>query len=219
MERAGVRLLGSPHSQRDLLGARVLVIGLTGGIGTGKTEVIHVLRDLGAVVFESDKIAHSSYEPGTEAHGQIVNRFGEEVLSESGYIDRKALGKIVFADSARRLELEEIVWPATRKRTLALLKQEEKRGTKVVAVEVPKLFESGWDKIADLVWTVESPRGEIGKRVEQRSGLNTSDTDARVAAQMTRTERTERADQVIENDGTLEDLRNRVREIWESIPK
>lgn len=197
----------------------MIVIGLTGGIGTGKTEVTLVLRELGAVVFESDKLAHSSYEPGSEAHGQIVSCFGEEILSDSGFVDRKALGKIVFADSARRRELEEIVWPATRKLTLALLKEEENRGTEIVVVEVPKLFESGWDKLADAVWTVESPRGEINKRVEDRSGMNESEVDARVAAQLTPEQRIEKADVTIMNDGTLEDLRTQIPRIWDSIPK
>jgi dephospho-CoA kinase len=197
----------------------VIVIGLTGGIGTGKTEVTHVLRELGAVVFESDKLAHSSYEPGTEAHGQIVSCFGEEVLSDSGFVDRNALGKIVFADSARRRELEEIVWPATRKLALALLKEEENRGTEFVVVEVPKLFESGWDKLADAVWTVESPRGEVNSRVEDRSGLDESEIDARVAAQLTPEQRIEKADVTIMNDGTLEELRTQISRIWDSIPK
>ncbi|MDG0865731.1 dephospho-CoA kinase [Candidatus Lucifugimonas marina] len=197
----------------------MIVIGLTGGIGTGKTEVTHVLRELGAVVFESDKLAHSSYEPGTEAHGQIVSCFGEEVLSDSGFVDRNALGKIVFADSARRRELEEIVWPATRKLALALLKEEENRGTEFVVVEVPKLFESGWDKLADAVWTVESPRGEVNSRVEDRSGLDESEIDARVAAQLTPEQRIEKADVTIMNDGTLEELRTQISRIWDSIPK
>ncbi|HIK88232.1 MAG TPA: dephospho-CoA kinase, partial [Dehalococcoidia bacterium] len=157
--------------------------------------------------------------PGTEAHGLIVSRFGDDVLDEFGSIDRKSLGKIVFSDSARRLELEEIVWPATRKLTLARLENEEKRGTEVVIVEVPKLFESGWDQIADVVWTVESPSGEINKRVEQRSGLGRSETDARVAAQLTREERIAISDRVIENNGTLEELIAQVSRIWESIPK
>ncbi len=196
----------------------MIIIGLTGGIGTGKTEVTHVLRELGAVVIESDKVAHSSYLPGTRAHKAIVNQFSNDVLDDSGFIDRKSLGKIVFSDPARRLELEEIVWPATRKRTLALLKEEEKRGTKVVVVEVPKLFESGWDRIADTVWTVESPRGDIGKRVEQRSGLDESETSARVAAQLAPKERISRADLVIENNTTLDDLRNQIIKSWESLP-
>jgi dephospho-CoA kinase len=196
----------------------VLVIGLTGGIGTGKTETTHVLSELGAVVIESDKVAHQSYLPGTKAHGEIVDRFGDDILDDSGAIDRKSLGKIVFSDPARRLELEAIVWPATRELTLVRLAEEEKRGTEVVVVEVPKLFESGWDKVADIVWTVESPKGEIGKRVEQRSGLSRSETDSRVAAQLTRDERVERADLVIENDSTLEHLRNQIQRAWESLP-
>ena len=196
----------------------MLVIGLTGGIGTGKSEVSHILRDLGAVVIESDKVAHQSYEPGTTAHGLIVKLFGEDVLDGSGFIDRKSLGKIVFADTARRLELEKIVWPATRKLTLALLEKETVRGTRVVVVEVPKLFESGWDKVADVVWTVEAPQSVVIQRVERRSGMSELDTKARIAAQFTRQERVDRADIVIENDATLEDLRNQISKLWESIP-
>ena len=196
----------------------MLVIGLTGGIGTGKSELSHILRDLGAVVIESDKVAHQSYEPGTTAHGLIVKLFGEDVLDGSGFIDRKSLGKIVFADTARRLELEKIVWPATRKLTLALLEKETVRGTRVVVVEVPKLYESGWDKVADVVWTVEAPQSVVIQRVERRSGMSESDTKARIAAQFTRQERVDRADIVIENDATLEDLRNQISKLWESIP-
>ena len=196
----------------------MLVIGLTGGIGTGKSELSHILRDLGAVVIESDKVAHQSYELGTTAHGLIVKLFGEDVLDGSGFIDRKSLGKIVFADTARRLELEKIVWPATRKLTLALLEKETVRGTRVVVVEVPKLYESGWDKVADVVWTVEAPQSVVIQRVERRSGMSELDTKARIAAQFTRQERVDRADIVIENEATLEDLRNQVSKLWESIP-
>ena len=195
----------------------MLVIGLTGGIGTGKSEVSHILRDLGAVVIESDKVAHQSYEPGAKAHGLIVNQFGEDVLDGSGFIDRKTLGEIVFSDPARRLDLEKIVWPATRELTLALLKKETERGTEVVVVEVPKLFESGWDKVADVVWTVEAPLSVVSQRVKRRSGMSKSDTRARVAAQLTRQDRVARADIAIENGATLEDLRNQISKLWESI--
>ena len=197
----------------------MLVIGLTGGIGTGKTEVIHVLLELGAVVIESDKVAHSSYLPGTKAHEAIVSQFGNDVLDPSGFIDRKSLGKIVFSDPARRLELEEIVWPVVEEMIEARLAEEEKRGTKVVVFEAAKLYEPGWDRLADIVWTVESPRGDIGKRVEQRSGLDESETGARVAAQLTSDERKSMADLVIENNTTLDDLRDQIVELWESIPE
>jgi dephospho-CoA kinase len=195
----------------------VLVIGLTGGIGTGKTEVTQVLLELGAVVIESDKVAHSSYLPGTKAHEAIVSQFGNDVLDPSGFIDRKSLGKIVFSDPARRLELEEVVWPVVEEMIEARLAEEEKRGTKVVVFEVAKLYEPGWDRLADIVWTVESPRGDIGKRVEQRSGLDESETGARLAAQLTSDERKSIADLVIENNTTLDDLRDQIVELWESI--
>lgn len=197
----------------------MLVIGLTGGIGTGKTEVIHVLLELGAVVIESDKVAHSSYLPGTKAHEAIVSQFGNDVLDPSGFIDRKSLGKIVFSDPARRLELEEIVWPVVEEMIEAHLAEEDKRGTKVVVFEAAKLYEPGWDRLADIVWTVESPRGDIGKRVERRSGLDESETGARVAAQLTSDERKSIADLVIENNTTLDDLRDQIVELWESIPE
>lgn len=195
----------------------MLVIGLTGGIGTGKTEVTQVLLELGAVVIESDKVAHSSYLPGTKAHEAIVSQFGNDVLDPSGFIDRKSLGKIVFSDPARRLELEEVVWPVVEEMIEARLAEEEKRGTKVVVFEVAKLYEPGWDRLADIVWTVESPRGDIGKRVEQRSGLDESETGARLAAQLTSDERKSIADLVIENNTTLDDLRDQIVELWESI--
>ena len=212
---AGVRLLGSPHSQ---LGALLLVIGLTGGIGTGKTEVARVLRELGAVVIDSDKVAHLSYLPGTEAHKAIVSIFGDEVLDESGGVDRKSLGKIVFSDDAGRVELEKIVWPAARTWIEVRLTEEEKQESRVVVIEVPKLYEAGWDQIVDVVWTVESPEGEISRRLEQRSGLSLAEANARVAAQTTRAERVNRADRVIENNTILDDLRNQITEIWDSIP-
>ncbi len=197
----------------------MLVIGLTGGIGAGKTEVTHVLRELGAMVIESDRVAHLSYLPGTEAYKAVVSRFGSGVLDESGVIDRSRLGEIVFSNAAHREELEAIVWPATRNWIEARLKEEEKRGTETVVIEVPKLYEAGWDEIVDIVWTVEAPPGDIGQRVEQRSGLSESDTDARIAAQLTRQDRVERADSVINNDTTLEELRAQVSKLWESIPK
>ncbi len=205
----------------------MLVIGLTGGIGTGKTEVTRILRDLGAVVIDADDVAHLSYGPGTAAHSAIVGLFGQNILDHSGVIDRKSLGTIVFSDQKRRVELEAIVWPAARERIESMLAIESERGAQAVVIEVSKLFEAGWDELADVVWTVEVKSGDTGKRevvgrVQARSGRSGSgieaDTDigARVAAQMSREERFERADVVIENIGTLGDLREQVKTVWES---
>ncbi len=200
----------------------MLVIGLTGGIGTGKTEVTHVLRELGAVVIKADRVAHLSYRPNTEAYEAVVTRFGRAILDGSGVIDRTRLGAVVFSDPARRKELEAIVWPAAREWIEGRLAEEEERGTRVVVIEVPKLFEAGWDRLTEVVWTVEAPAGEIGRRiiagrVQDRSGLDEAEAGARAAAQMTREARVERADLVIENNTTLEDLREQVTNAWETV--
>lgn len=200
----------------------MLVIGLTGGIGTGKTEVTHVLRELGAVVIEADRVAHLSYRPSTKAYEAVIDRFGREILDGSGVIDRTRLGAVVFSDPARRKELEAIVWPATREWIEGRLAEEEERGTRVVVIEVPKLFEAGWDRLTDVVWTVEAPAGETGRRiiarrVQDRSGLDEAETGARAAAQMTREARIERADLVIENNTTLDDLGEQVKNAWETV--
>ena len=197
----------------------MFVIGLTGGIGTGKTEVARVLQELGAVVIESDRVAHLSYEPGTAAYTAIVERFGGGVLDDSGVINRKNLGELVFADTAKRLELEEIVWPAAKQWITDRLADEENRGTQIVVIEVPKLFEAGWDDLVDTVWTVESPREVISQRVVNRSGISESKVEAIVAAQLTREDREAKSDLVIENDKTLEDLRNQISTLWEAIPR
>ena len=106
----------------------MFVIGLTGGIGTGKTEVTHVLRELGAVVIESDKVAHLSYRPGTDAYDEIIDQFGKEVLDDSGVIDRGKLGGLVFAGPDLRIQLEKSVWPAVRNWITERLIQEKERG-------------------------------------------------------------------------------------------
>jgi len=185
----------------------VFVIALTGGIGTGKTEVTHVLRELGAVVIESDKVAHLSYRPGTDAYDEIIDQFGKEVLDDSGVIDRGKLGGLVFAGPDLRVQLEKIVWPAVRSWITERLIQEKERGTKIIVIEVPKLFEAGWDDLADAIWTVEAPSAAIAQRVNVRSNLSETETNARVQAQITRAERAERADLLIENSAQLADLR------------
>ena len=197
----------------------MFVIGLTGGIGTGKTEVTHVLRELGAVVIESDKVAHLSYRPGTDAYDEIIDQFGKEVLDDSGVIDRGKLGGLVFAGEDSRIQLEKIVWPAVRSWITERLIHEKERGTKIIVIEVPKLFEAGWDDLADAIWTVEAPSAAIAQRVNVRSNLSETETNARVQAQITRAERTERSDLLIENSGELADLRERITDLWRTNPE
>jgi len=197
----------------------VFVIGLTGGIGTGKTEVTHVLRELGAVVIESDKVAHLSYRPGTDAYEDIIDQFGREILDESGVIDRAKLGGLVFAVPELRIHLEMIVWPAARSWIEERLIQEKERGTKIIVIEVPKLFEAGWDDLADAVWTIEAPSDLITQRIKIRSNLGETEKNARVKAQITSGERAERADLLIENTAKLADLREQITNLWRTNPE
>ncbi len=197
----------------------MFVIGLTGGIGTGKTEVTHVLRELGAVVIESDKVAHLSYRPGTDAYEDIIDQFGREVLDESGVIDRAKLGSLVFAVPELRIHLEMIVWPAARSWIEERLIQEKERGTKIIVIEVPKLFEAGWDDLADAVWTIEAPSDLITQRIKIRSNLGETEKNARVKAQITSGERAERADLLIENTAKLLDLREQITNLWRTNPE
>ena len=197
----------------------MFVIGLTGGIGSGKTEVTHVLRELGAVVIESDKVAHLSYRPGTDAYDEIIEQFGKEVLDDSGVIDRGKLGGLVFAGPDLRIQLEKIVWPAVRSWITERLIQEKERGTKIIVIEVPKLFEAGWDDLADAIWTVEASSAAVAQRVNVRSNLSETETNARVQAQITRVERAERADLLIENSAELADLRERITDLWRTNPE
>ncbi|MAE80408.1 MAG: dephospho-CoA kinase [Chloroflexi bacterium] len=200
-------------------GVSVFVIGLTGGIGTGKTEVTHVLRELGAVVIESDKVAHLSYRPGTDAYEDIIDQFGREILDESGVIDRAKLGGLVFAVPELRIHLEMIVWPAARSWIEERLIQEKERGTKIIVIEVPKLFEAGWDDLADAVWTIEAPSDLITERIKIRSNLGETEKNARVKAQITSGERAERADLLIENTAKLADLREQITNLWRTNPE
>ena len=197
----------------------MFVIGLTGGIGSGKTEVTLVLRELGAVVIESDKVAHLSYRPGTDGYDEIIEQFGKEVLDDSGVIDRGKLGGLVFAGPDLRIRLENIVWPAVRSWITERLIKEKERGTKIIVIEVPKLFEAGWEDLADAIWTVEAPSDVIAQRVNVRSSLSETEKNARVQAQITRVERAERADLVIENSGELADLRERITDLWRTNPE
>ncbi len=197
----------------------MFVIGLTGGIGTGKTEVTHVLRELGAVVIESDKVAHLSYRPGTDAYDEIIDQFGKEVLDDSGVIDRGKLGGLVFAGADSRIQLEKIVWPVVRSWITERLIHEKERGTKIIVIEVPKLFEAGWDDLADAIWTVEASSAAVAQRVNVRSNLSETEINARVQAQITRAERAKRADLLIENSAELADLRERITNLWRTNPE
>ncbi|MFD5402090.1 dephospho-CoA kinase [Streptomyces griseorubiginosus] len=190
----------------------MLKVGLTGGIGAGKSEVSRLLVEHGAVLIDADRIAREVVAPGTPGLAAVVEAFGEEVLAEDGGLDRPKLGSIVFADPDRLAVLNSIVHPlvGTRSRELESAAAEDA----VVVHDVPLLAENSLAPFYDLVVVVDaSPETQLDRLVRLR-GMTEQDARARMAAQATREKRLEIADIVIDNDVPLDDLRQRVQDVW-----
>ncbi|MGW6742946.1 dephospho-CoA kinase [Streptomyces sp. NPDC055025] len=193
----------------------MLRLGLTGGIGAGKSEVSRLLTGYGAVLIDSDRIAREVVEPGTPGLAAVVAEFGPEVLTADGRLDRPGLGAIVFADQDRLRALNAIVHPLVRARSAEL--ESEAGPDAVVVHDVPLLVENGMAGLFDLVVVVDaSPETQLDRLVRQR-GMAESEARDRMAAQATREERRAVADVVIDNDGPLERLEPRVREVWKEL--
>ncbi|MER7202623.1 dephospho-CoA kinase [Streptomyces sp. CB01635] len=193
----------------------MLKVGLTGGIGAGKSEVSRLLVEHGAVLIDADRIAREVVEPGTPGLAAVVEAFGSEVLATDGSLDRPALGAIVFADADRLAVLNSIVHPLVGARSAEL--EAAATGDSVVVHDVPLLAENGLAPLYDLVVVVDaSPETQLDRLVRLR-GMSEEDARARMAAQATRDKRLEIADIVIDNDVPLDELHRRVDAVWADL--
>lgn len=193
----------------------MLKVGLTGGIGAGKSEVSRLLVEQGAVLIDADRIAREVVAPGTTGLAAVVDAFGEGVLAEDGSLDRPGLGSIVFADAEKLAVLNSIVHPLVGARSQEL--EEAAAEDSVVVHDVPLLAENGLAPLYDLVIVVDaSPETQLDRLVRLR-GMTEEDARARMAAQATRDKRLEIADVVIDNDVPLEALQRRVRDVWADL--
>ena len=192
----------------------MLVIGLTGGIGTGKTEVSRILADLGAEIINADVLGHQAYAPQTETWKQVVEAFGEHILSETGEVDRRKLGPIVFADERALRRLNAIVHPRIRQMIVDRLDKLGARGLGVVVVEAALFIEAGWIPLADEMWVTAAPEETVIARLRARTGLDENAIRARIDSQMPQQERLKHADVIVENDDSLDTLRGRVKRLW-----
>ncbi|WP_055554312.1 dephospho-CoA kinase [Streptomyces sp. NBRC 110028] len=193
----------------------MLKLGLTGGIGAGKSEVSRILVSYGAVLIDSDRIAREVVEPGTPGLAAVVAEFGPEVLMDDGRLDRPKLGGIVFNDPERLRALNAIVHPLVRDRSAEL--QADAGPGAVVVHDVPLLAENGLGSLYDLVLVVDAtPETQLDRLVRLR-GMTEDEARARMAAQATREERLAVADVVIDNDGPLERLEPQVRKVWAEL--
>ncbi|GAA3976591.1 dephospho-CoA kinase [Thermobifida alba] len=195
----------------------MLKVGLTGGIGSGKSSVARRLAEYGALVIDADAIAREVVEPGTEALAEIVAEFGEQVLTPEGRLDRPKLGEIVFADEARLARLNAIVHPRVGQRTQELMERAEE-GT-VVVYDVPLLVENGLADLYDVVVVVDVPVRTQVERVTATRGMPEEQVRARIRAQATREQRRAVADILIDNSGSEQELDVRVAEVWEELQR
>ncbi|GGO02170.1 dephospho-CoA kinase [Microbispora rosea subsp. aerata] len=193
----------------------MLKVGLTGGIGSGKSEVSRRLAARGAVVIDADKIAREVVEPGTPGLAEIVEAFGEEVLRPDGTLDRERLGAIVFSDPEKLKILNGIVHPKVGERTEQL--QREAPPDAVVVFDVPLLAENNLAALYDVVVVVDTPDEVRLERLRRFRNMPEADARARIAAQAPREERLRIADIVIGNEGSLEELDAQVEKVWQDL--
>jgi dephospho-CoA kinase len=189
------------------------VIGLTGGIGCGKSLAAQYFAELGALVVDADQLARAAIERGSDGFDEVVTIFGDGILKD-GNIDRRALGDLIFKDPAAKKQLENIIHPFVRREfeeVVASLK-----GDQVLVYEIPLLVETKAHEKFDVVITVESEMENRVARLRGR-GMHISEIEGRIAAQVTREQRIEVADFLIENDGSEDELLRQVENIWDSL--
>lgn len=187
-------------------------IGLTGGIASGKSTVAARLAELGAMIIDADQLAREVVAPGTAGLRAVTQRFGEQILTADGSLDRAALGRVVFADPEARKDLEAIIHPAVRARAAELAAAAPSDA--VVVQVIPLLVETGQEGAFDQVWVVDVDPAVQRARLRLRDGLSDADAAARIESQASRPERLSVADVVIVNDGSTEQLRSAVDEAW-----
>ena len=193
----------------------MLVIGLTGSIGTGKSEAARQLEALGASIISADQVGHEAYTPNTEAWEHVVSVFGDEILQDDGEIDRRKLGAIVFSDPGQLERLNQIMHPRMAQMVADKVEVLRGQGVEVVVVEAALLFEAGWDSLVEEVWTTDSPEQAVIERLKVRNGMSEEEARKRMSSQMGRTERLDRSDYVIENSGDMVALGVTIKELWD----
>ncbi len=193
------------------------VIGLTGGIGSGKSTVSQFLAELGVIIVDADKVGHEVFKPGTEAWREVVSAFGKQMVASDGTIDRKKLGTIVFGNHKARAKLNQIMHPRIYEAVKAQLAQYRRKGVSAVVLEATLLIEAGWTSLVDEVWVTTAAEATVLKRLKERVGLSEAESRARIRSQLPAEERLKHADVVIDTDCSFEELKEKVKELWQKL--
>jgi len=190
------------------------VIGLTGGIGSGKSTVSQFLAELGAVILDADKVGHEALKPDTEVWREVVAAFGRQILIPGGYIDRAKLGEIVFGKPESLSRLNLIMHPRMYDMVKAQLEGYRRQGIEVVVLEAPLLIEAGWTSLVDEVWVAVASESTVLRRLQERTGLSRAESLARIRSQLSSEERIKHTDVVIDTDCDRDEVRAKVGELW-----
>jgi dephospho-CoA kinase len=194
----------------------VLLVGLTGGIGSGKSTVARLLEKRGAVVFDADLLAREAVEPGTPGHAAVIERFGADVLAPGGELDREALASIVFADPAARRDLEQIVHPEVR-RLFAEGSEAYRDTDRVVVFSAPLLVETGMHTAFEVLVVVSATVATQIERLMRQRGMSEPSIRARIDAQAPLEDKAAAADFLVDNEGSLDELESQVERLWNDL--
>jgi dephospho-CoA kinase len=193
----------------------VKTVGLTGGIGSGKSTAARILGDLGAHVIDADRVGHEVYRPGSQGWQRVVECFGRDVVGDDGEIDRKRLGAIVFADPRRLAQLNALIHPLIREEIRRSIEERRAAGSSTpVIVEAAVLIEAKWFTLVDEVWLIVADRDAVYRRVAAQRGLGREAIDARIGSQSSDEERRRHAAVVIDNSGGEAALRAELTRLW-----
>jgi len=211
------KLLGTllrPVVRREGWHSQPYVIGLTGGIASGKSAVCQRLKDLGAAVINCDQLGHQAYKPGKKAYKEIIENFGCGVLTKEQTINRRALGSIVFADKTKLALLNHIVWPEIMTQVQAEIQRYGEEGFKVCVLDAAVLLEAGWDSATDEVWVTFVPETEALSRIQSRDGISKEQATNRIKSQITNEERVMKANVAICTLWEPEYTQKQVEKAW-----
>jgi len=195
------------------------VIGITGGIGSGKSTVARFLAELGAVIIDADKVGHEALKPGTQLWREVVTAFGTEILKPNGEIDRSKLGKMVFGNPMLLSRLNQIMHPRMYDMVKAQIEKYQQQGVSVVALEAPLLLEAGWTSLVDEIWVTVASEPTVLSRLQEKVGLSQEQSLARIHSQLSSQERVKHASTVIDTDCSLDELKARVKQLWQKLAR
>jgi len=192
------------------------IIGLTGGIGSGKSTVARFLQELGAVIIDADKVGHELLESDAMLRQLLIDAFGEKVIGTGGRISRPELAKHAFKNAHSVEKLNKIMHPVMLHHVKQLIDKYRDQKIPVVILDAPLIIEAGWDNLVEQVWAVTAPAETVLRRLENR-GLSKEQALARIEHQLPPEEKEKRADAVIINDSTLDNLKKKVLLLWEEL--